>query len=323
MVKLNMPSKKFTNPHAPSVKRNLIHFLKWRLGWYADPYKQNFHVPSNFSYPNQEGFDKTKPTSVWIGHSTFLIEAHGLGIITDPIWSDSPVTFLGPKRKQPPGVTLEKIPPLDIGLISHNHHDHMDLRSISRIAKKNPHMLWILPPRVERWFQKNKLFYKTLGWKDRHLFEKSGQKCAITAVPAQHFSGRYFFDLNRSGWNGYILHFQSNESNKKLYFVGDTGYNPYDFEEIGNEGPFDLALIPIGSYMPENFMKAVHISPQEAVQIHIETKSKKSIAMHHSTFCLSDEPMHYPAYALYLEMQKKELPFETFRVVRPGQYVNW
>ena len=88
-------------------------------------------------------------------------------------------------------------------------------------------------------------------------------------------------------------------------------------------GKIDLSLIPIGAYLPRKFMSAVHISPQEAVQIHQELGSTFSLAMHYKTFKLSDEPIEYPPYALYLEMKKRNVPFEEFAAIFPGQYVNW
>lgn len=97
-----------------------------------------------------------------------------------------------------------------------------------------------------------------------------------------------------------------------------------EFKEIGSQWPYmDLSLIPIGTYVPRKFMQPVHCSPEEAVEIHRDVRSKLSIGMHWKTFCLSDEPLHMPPYDLYLSMKEKKVPFETFLPIDPGVYVNW
>jgi L-ascorbate metabolism protein UlaG (beta-lactamase superfamily) len=106
--------------------------------------------------------------------------------------------------------------------------------------------------------------------------------------------------------------------------VGDTGYNPFDFKKIGMRfSSFDLSLIPIGTYLPKQFMSPVHCNPYEAIEIHRDVNSQFSLGMHWSTFCLSDEPLERPPYDLYLAMKEKNLPFDTFLPIDIGVYVNW
>ena len=139
-------------------------------------------------------------------------------------------------------------------------------------------------------------------------------------MPTQHFSGRNLFDRNRSLWNGYVVV----QGDKKFYFVGDTGYNPYDFKEIGRRfAPIDLSLIPIGTYVPIEFMSPVHSSPYDGVEIHCDVGSRLSLGMHWNTFCLSEEPFNRPPYDLYLAMKKKNLSCDTFLPVNIGVRVNW
>ncbi|MEK7339132.1 MAG: MBL fold metallo-hydrolase [Verrucomicrobiota bacterium] len=111
---------------------------------------------------------------------------------------------------------------------------------------------------------------------------------------------------------------------KKIYFVGDTGYNPVDFKQIGKRfSPIDLSLIPIGSYSPRSFMRPVHINPEEAVMIHQEVGSKLSIGMHWRTFCLSDEPMNRPPYDLYMSLKKHQIDPFSFLALPPGYAINF
>ena len=109
-----------------------------------------------------------------------------------------------------------------------------------------------------------------------------------------------------------------------MYFVGDTGYNPYDFKNIGEVfGSIDLSLIPIGTYLPYSFMAPVHICPEKAVKIHMEVGSKLSVGMHWKTFKLSEEKQHQPPFDLYQNMLENDLDPLSFRAIDPGQSINW
>jgi N-acyl-phosphatidylethanolamine-hydrolysing phospholipase D len=128
------------------------------------------------------------------------------------------------------------------------------------------------------------------------------------------------WDKNKTHWNGYVVEVGL----KKFYFVGDTGYNPFDFKEIGSRwNGIDLSLIPIGVYIPKRFMSPIHVNPLEAVQIHQDVKSSLSIGMHWKTFCLSEESFERPPYDLYLAMKEKGLPFSSFLPLDVGCYFNW
>lgn len=311
---------KFINPHLTSIKRSLIHFILWKLGYYNDPKKPKA-PPKDFAYPTpKKEFDEKKPSLTWIGHSCFLIKTD-INILTDPVFSArcSPIS-LGPKRRVSLPITLEELPKIDYVLLSHNHYDHLDEKSALFISKKYPDCKWIVPTGVKKWFEKRKIRNVfELSWGDSSVFTGD---ITISSTPTQHFSGRGFLDTNKSLWSGYVVDLKKTQ--KKVYFAGDTGYNPYDFKVIGSvfKG-FDLSLIPIGSYLPRKFMKAVHVDPQEAVKIHQEVRSKLSIGMHWKCFCLSDEPMERPPYDLFLAMKEKKLDPESFFVINPGYYINF
>ena len=147
----------------------------------------------------------------------------------------------------------------------------------------------------------------------------------ITAVPSQHYSGRGVFDRQKSLWVGWVVEVDLEYSRKKkFYFVGDTGYNAHTFKEIGGVFSFfDLAMIPIGTYVPQDFMKTVHIGPPDSVRIHQEVNSSLSLGMHWKTFRLSSEDMALPPYELYLEMHRAGVSPETFLPINPGIAINW
>ncbi len=314
-----MKKRRFANPHTEDLRRTLWHLFLWKIGRYNETAIRPA-MPADFVYPAQlKPFEKNVPFAQWIGHSTYLIEIDGLTILTDPVWDSycSPLPIKGLKRRAELPVALADLPPIDIVLISHNHYDHLDAKTVSMLHRFHPQIHWILPLGLSPWFRRKGIHSTTeLGWWQNLIVNG----CKITAVPTQHFSGRTLFDQNKTFWNGYVLE----KRGKRMYFTGDTGYNSVDFKKIGERWPsMDLSLIPIGTYVPEQFMQPVHISPREAVQIHQDVKSNLSLGMHWKTFCLSDEPLERPPFDLFLAMKEKGLPFETFLPIEIGDHVNW
>jgi N-acyl-phosphatidylethanolamine-hydrolysing phospholipase D len=235
----------------------------------------------------------------------------GVNILTDPIFNDrsSPFSFGGVKRLAPPGLKFEDLPPIHVVLISHNHYDHLDEHTIKRLGNRPK---YLLPLGLARWFKKRKLdnlieldWWQSLSW--------AGLK--FHSVPAQHFSGRTPFDRNKTLWSGWV----AEGKKEKIFFAGDTGYSQ-SFKKIGERfRPIAVSLIPIGAYRPRWFMKPVHVDPPEAVRVHQDTNSRRSIASHWGTFKLSDEPLGEPP--VYLKKALKEAGVEenSFLTMKFGE----
>jgi len=228
---------RFSNPNINDLKRSLLDIILWQLGYYNDE-RPPKRAPQSFSYPNpQHKVSRSTPQVTWINHCTFLINVEGIHLLTDPIWSErcSPVPFLGPKRRHEPPLPLKNLPPIDLVLISHDHYDHLDKRTVLHLHRQNPIITWVVPLGVKRWFQKQGINEVIeLNWWEESELSIRGQKVAITAVPTQHFSGRGLLDKNRTLWAGFVVDFACPRKKKKrLYFVGDTGYNKKDFKKIG------------------------------------------------------------------------------------------
>lgn len=320
--------RRFVNPHIKRAKRTLIDIALWQLGFYNDQ-KSLKERPDTFLYPNSKRkLREGAPTVTWINHCTFLVSVGKLNLLTDPIWSErcSPFSFLGPKRRHEAPLALENLPDIDIVLISHDHYDHLDRKTLMELQRKNPGITWVVPLGVKRRLQKMGMRHiiEMEWWQEVHLGIK-GEEVVLTAVPSQHFSGRGLFDKNTTLWAGYVVDFvRPNKQEKRLYFVGDTGYNPKDFKKIGEEfGEIDLSLIPIGTYVPARFMAPVHICPKRAAAIHEEVGSLLSVGMHWKTFRLSSEGMEQPPYDLYCHLEKRGIDPKTFRVLDIGQTINW
>jgi N-acyl-phosphatidylethanolamine-hydrolysing phospholipase D len=310
---------RYTNPHLLDIRRTLWDFFLWKTGYYKD-LKPREKPPQGFVYPAiAPRFNRTEPSVLWIGHSSFLIEIDGHTLLIDPVWDNycSPIPYPKLRRKVAPPIPLQNLPPIDFVLLSHNHYDHLEAKTVRYLKTHHPKVEWIVPAGLSSWFYRRGITkVRELKWWENQSFAR----ISVTAVPAQHFSGRTLWDKNKTHWNGYVLE----TAHKRLYFTGDTGYNPYDFKAIGDRWRgMDLSLIPIGTYVPKKFMQPVHISPEEAVQIHRDVHSRLSIGMHWKTFRLSDEPLDAPPYHLYLAMKEKNLPYSSFLPVDPGIYVNW
>ncbi len=294
-------------------------FALWQSGYYDEKEKCP-PPPDDFFYPvDSAALDPNRPSATWLGHSTYLIQVEGTSFLTDPLFSSHcspvPVSFL--RRRHPPGLSLNDLPEINIVLLSHNHYDHLDAKSIREIYRRYPDTLFVVPRGVKRWFRRRGIENVVeLDWGGTY---QTADLC-ITATPAQHFSGRTLWDKNKTLWCGYVVEIKG----KTFYFVGDTGYNPVQFKEIGQRwSSIDLSLIPIGTYVPKPFMQPVHISPFEAVAIHCDVNSRLSLGMHWKTFLLSDEPPERPPYDLYLAMRERKLPFESFLPLEPGESINF
>ena len=262
--------------------------------------------------------NRSEETLTWIGHSTFLWQYRGKNIITDPHLSNraSPVGFAGPERLSPPAISLQNLPDLDIVVISHNHYDHLDKSTVLGIYEKQKSKppLFLVPLGMKEWFENIGINSGVieLDWWESHQVGS----WKYHAVPVQHWSRRGLLDTNKVLWAGWVIE----APDKRLFFAGDTGYSK-DFKDIGNRFKgMDLSLIPIGAYAPRWFMKDMHCSPEEAVQIHLDVNSKQSIGMHWGTFLnLTDEPLEEPPVRLGRAVKAKGMAPETFITLKHGE----
>lgn len=326
----DLKKKRFFNPHIVDDKRSIKDALLWKMGYFDD--KADLpEMPSSFQYPLKPlSEDLAKPKALWINHSTFFIKINGVHLLTDPIWGTrcSPLRFLGPIRQHETPLELEELKKVDHVLISHNHYDHLDKQTVLNLHKLYPNIHFWVPLGVKKWFLKMGITsVQELGWWESlsiPSLTNPSHKMQFTAVPAQHFSGRNIHDSGKTLWAGWVVEFFEPSITKRLYFAGDTGYNPIDFKAIGKRWPhMDLSLIPIGSYVPRRFMSPVHVDPWQAVQIHQEVSSKQSIGMHWNTFKLSDEEVHRPPYDLFQALSQANIDPLTFLAVPPGYEVPW
>jgi len=254
----------------------------------------------------------------FIGHSTFLIQTPGGNLITDPVYVDraGPWSLFGPRRVRRPAVAFDDLPQIDVVLLSHNHYDHCDLRTLRTLARRFDPVA-IAPLGNARLLRKAR--FKRIAELDWWQATAATRSIAVTATPAHHFSARTPFDRNRALWSGFMIAV----AGRRIYFAGDTAYAPI-FRDIRERlGTPDVSLIPIGAYAPRWFMRSVHMNPEEAVQAHVELESRESIAMHFGTFQLTTEGIDEPLRALERARQDRQILEASFRALQFGESARW
>jgi L-ascorbate metabolism protein UlaG (beta-lactamase superfamily) len=248
----------------------------------------------------------------WLGHASFLIRLDGRMILTDPFLSDhaSPLAPLGPTRFAPPALRSGELPPIDVILLSHNHYDHLDLATIEALPGKERIQV-VVPLRLAGYFtERGYPNVQELDWHDQTV----AQGIHVTALPAIHFSKRTLFDRNQTLWTGYAI--QSRR--QRIHFAGDTAYGPA-FAELAGLDRFDLALLPIGAYEPRPLMRAVHTTPEEAVQIGRELRAERIVGMHWGAITLTDEPPFEPPERFRTSAAAAGYPSDATWVMRVGE----
>jgi L-ascorbate metabolism protein UlaG (beta-lactamase superfamily) len=304
---------KFRNP-GETFKPSFLDVLRWSLT--RRPKRWPKFVKNNVHPPPPALVATGELAVTFIGHSSFLLRFHGATILTDPVLSErsSPVSWAGPKRVRPPGLTFEQLPRVDFVLLSHDHYDHADRATLARLGEAF-NSLFVAGLKNAPFLRSLKIKQIVeLDWWQSH---RINDDATVTMTPARHFSGRTPWGRDTTLWGGFMLEMEG----WRIYYAGDSGYGGH-FKEIGRRFPNpDLAFIPIGAYEPRWFMSRVHINPAEAVEAHFDVGARKSIAMHFGTFQLTDEDIDEPAQALGSALAEKGIAPEKFRTLEPGQTV--
>lgn len=225
---------------------------------------------------------------IWFGHSTYLVQADGINVLVDPVFSErtSPFSFLGAKSfKGTNFVKPEALPSLDVILISHDHYDHLDHQSILKLKDKTKMFVTSLGvgAHLERWGVPAEKIME-LAWGQ----DTSYQSLKFTAMPARHFSGRGL-KRNQTLWSAFVLQTDSS----KLYLGGDSGYDTH-FKEAGDKyGPFDIVMLECGQY--NDYWPLIHMSPEQTIQAALDLKAKVYLPVHWGKFVLAwhdwDDPI--------------------------------
>ncbi|MFZ7111400.1 MAG: MBL fold metallo-hydrolase [Desulfatiglandales bacterium] len=303
---------RFFNPWMPQEEKGFLRFLKWR-----------FSSPQEYSQEEKD----FRPDIVrnarerilgmpagdfimWVGHATFLMRLGGEYWLTDPMFSER--AFL-PKRKTPPGIRLEDlleiVPGINV-IISHNHYDHLDKKSLLALPEDTP---VYVPLGLKAYVQgMNKNNVTQMDWWQR---VDLGAGRALVCLPAQHWSRRIGQGFNETLWAGYMLI----TPKTTVFFGGDSGYF-VGYEEIGMRYPgIDYALLPTTAFHPRWFMHQAHMDIAETLEAFKDLKARFMIPHQWGTFHLGNEPVGYPALQLKKTIAQRGLDPSRFLILDIGE----
>ena len=263
--------------------------LRPEKGWHKRNFLTQVLIPSLFTKRLGTHLDALFPDLAdgqvgitWIGHASFLLQTQGINILIDPNWAKWLKVI---KRIKLPGIHLHDLPEIDLVLVTHAHFDHLDRKTLRRVAEDQP----IVVP-----FEVGNLVHD-LGFRSVHelhyweSFQHGPVK--ITLTPCHHWGARMLHDSHR-GFGGFVIE----AGGRTIFHCGDTAY--FDgFKEIGERFAIDVALLPIGAYDPPSG-REVHMNPEEAFQAFLDLKARRMVPMHYGTVRLSYEPVDEPPQRL-------------------------
>lgn len=225
----------------------------------------------------------------WIGHASVFIEIDGQRLLVDPVFSDYASPFdVGPKRFQPPPIALADLPKIDAVLITHDHYDHLDMRTAQHLAARGT--VFVVPlgigAHLQAWGVPAAQIHD-LEWGQEHALGV----VKLVSTPSRHYSGRGLTDKDATLWTAWSVIGPQH----RVYVSGDTGYSSH-FQQTGERfGPFDLAFIKIGAYGPGAPWLDIHMAPEDAVRTLGDLRAKRLFPVHWATFNLAfhdwDEPI--------------------------------
>jgi len=226
------------------------------------------------------------PVLVWFGHSSYLLKIEGKHILVDPVFSGYAAPFKFKSAKSFDGTNIYRVddmPPIDILLITHDHYDHLDYKTVLKLKPTYIVTSMGVTSHLDYWgFDMDKV--TELDWNDEAEIMPG---ITFISKTARHFSGRGF-KRAKTLWASFIL----KTKNHKIYLGGDSGYDRH-FREIGEQhGPFDLALLESGQY--NEAWKNIHMMPEETVQASIDLKAKTLLPVHWGKFSLALHPWNEP-----------------------------
>ena len=265
--------------------------------------------------------DEPDVSVTWFGHSTILIQSHNTTILMDPVFGDEgldPLIFGPSPFAYEHTYEIEDLPRVDYVFISHDHYDHLDMKTIKSLegaqffvplGVKSHLTTWDIPSEDVQEFD----------WYDEHNISS---EFFIALTPSQHFSGRGVSGDNTL-WGSWVLDFNGH----KIFFSGDGGYSD-EYAEIGEKyGPFDIAIIEAGQY--NEAWSSIHMFPEQSVQASIDLNASTILPIHNTKYVLSlhkwDAPLERVTAAGELLNQQVSTPYigDTFVLGGENPDTRW
>lgn len=273
-------------------------------------------IPIPIDHFDQASFlsPSTATKLIWFGHSVLLLRINNKTILIDPMFGSdaAPVAPFKVKRFSENTIDIiDQLPPIDLMLLSHDHYDHLDLRSMEKLIPKIKNYFVALGcARHLKTWGVDPAIIKEFDWWDNQKFDDLD----ITFTPSRHFSGRGLRDRAKSLWGGWVF----KTSHENIYFSGDGGYGKH-FKAIGQKlGPFDFGIMECGQYN-ENWHQ-IHMYPEEAIQAAIDVKTTKVMAVHWAGFPLAQHSWKEPIERFTQAAFEKKLTVLTPRIGQQFSY---
>lgn len=270
--------------------------------------KQKF----NFEKTDLHHISPDENVFIWFGHSSYFIQIDGKKILVDPVFCGhaSPFSFTGKAMAGTDLYEVEDIPQLDYLIITHDHWDHLDYKTVKKLNPKVGKVITGLGTgeHLEHWnYEPSKII--ELDWGENFDL---GNGFKIYCETGRHFSGRSF-KRNQAIWASFALITPT----QKIYVGGDSGYDSH-FKKIGEKfNGFNLAILETGQYNKD--WRYIHMIPAEQLLAMKNLKAKRMIPVHHSKFVLATHPWDVPLKKI------TELNTENLRVITPkiGEKTTW
>jgi len=268
------------------------------------PIEKYSHVQNDYSYL----LDKEADSISYAGHASLIIKMNGETVFTDPFFSNRALILSKNLKLK---FDFSKVPDRPVVLISHNHYDHLDKKTVKKMIKKDA--VFLVPLKLKNFFTRlgAKEVYELDWWESVKLGSIN-----YTFLPAQHWSRRLGQEGGATLWGGWLV-----EGSKTVYYSGDTGYFP-GFREFGSRFDIDYAIMGAGAYEPRWFMHYSHMNVPEFIRAAHELRARVSIPMHFGVITLSDEPLLYPLYEIDQYITKNPQYADLFRPLRIGEYLD-
>ncbi|MEC5146484.1 MBL fold metallo-hydrolase [Chitinophaga sp. 212800010-3] len=284
---------------------------------YYQMLKDALNRPSNVRPPaplpsvktDLKALHSEKPVVVWFGHSSYLIHVKGFNILVDPVFSGSasPMSFMVKAFPGADAYTPADMPEIDMMVITHNHYDHLDKKTLALLKPHTRSIYTSLGVGKDLSCLTDGGNITEMDWWDT---AKVNEQVTLTATPARHFSGR---GLKRGGslWSSFVLDIYG----YRIYIGGDSGYDTH-FKAIGDKfGSFDLVILECGQYNPN--WPFIHMMPEQTAQAAIDLQGKVLLPVHWAKFALATHPWNESIQRVVAAAVEKGLTVTTPKIGEP------
>lgn len=227
-----------------------------------------------------------KDLLVWFGHSSYYIQSSGKRILVDPVFEEAaPLSFLNKPFEGSDIYKSADIPDIDFLVITHDHWDHLDYRSV--VALRDRVNVVVCPLGVGEHFEYwgyNPEQIAEMDWNEKQIFENG---LIIHTLPSRHFSGRTF-KSNQTLWASFMIETNS----QTIYLSGDGGYGSH-FAQIAEQFPnIHYAIMENGQYNED--WRYIHLMPEDLKKAISDLNPKRVFAGHNGKYALAKHAWNEP-----------------------------